>query len=222
MATTATHQDGALRGVVAVGASAGGVGALTSFAAGLPENLPYAILIVLHLPPGAPSVLASIVDRSGPLPAMPGADGAELEAGRIYVAVPDRHLLVRDRRVILIGGLVDQVTIRDAAGAQPTLVGLLIVVALAAVIVLRRWAICTGSRRLRTGADSHRAGQGRLLCRFFPSDLGRCLVRPQPTPARLTQPTVTRSFAVAHLAHQHRLHERHTFGVLRGKPFAER
>ena len=32
--------------------------------------------------------------------------------------------------------LVDQVTIRDAAGAQPTLVGLLIVVALAAVIVL--------------------------------------------------------------------------------------
>ena len=80
-------------------------------------------------------MLASIVDRSGPLPAMPGADGAELEAGRIYVAVPDRHLLVRDRRVILIGGLVDQVTIRDAAGAQ-TLVGLLIVVALAAVIVL--------------------------------------------------------------------------------------
>jgi two-component system, chemotaxis family, protein-glutamate methylesterase/glutaminase len=46
--------------------------------------------------------LASIVDRSGPLPAMPGADGAELEAGRIYVAVPDRHLLVRDHRVILI------------------------------------------------------------------------------------------------------------------------
>jgi two-component system chemotaxis response regulator CheB len=104
MATTATHRDGALRGVVAVGASAGGVEALTSFAAGLPDNLPYAILIVLHLPPGAPSVLASIVDRCGPLTAMPGADGAELQAGRIYVAVPDRHLLVRDQRVIISEG----------------------------------------------------------------------------------------------------------------------
>jgi two-component system chemotaxis response regulator CheB len=104
MASTNTYLNCALRGVVAVGASAGGVEALTHLAAGLPDDLPYAILIALHLPPSAPSVLARILDRHGPLPAEAATDGAELAPGRIYVAVPDRHLLVRDHQVILSEG----------------------------------------------------------------------------------------------------------------------
>ena len=55
---------------MAVGASAGGVEALIRFAAGLPADLPFAVVVVLHLPPNAPSVLAPIIDRNGPLPAM--------------------------------------------------------------------------------------------------------------------------------------------------------
>jgi two-component system chemotaxis response regulator CheB len=90
--------------VVAVGASAGGVEALTRFAAGLPSDLPYAVLVTLHLPSGAPSVLAHILDRNGPLPAEAASDGAPLEPGTIRVAVPDRHLLVHDRRVMLAEG----------------------------------------------------------------------------------------------------------------------
>lgn len=92
------------RGVVAVGASAGGVEALTHFAAGLSADLPYAVLVALHLPVNAPSVLAKILDRNGPLPAMTARDGEPLEAGRIYVGVPDRHLLVSDHRVVLSEG----------------------------------------------------------------------------------------------------------------------
>lgn len=91
-------------GVVAVGASAGGVEALTQLAAGLPEDLAYGVLVVLHMPPTAPSVLAKIIDRSGPLPAVSATHGASIEAGRIYVAVPDHHLLVDDHRVILSEG----------------------------------------------------------------------------------------------------------------------
>lgn len=45
---------GAPLGVVAVGASAGGVEALTRMAANLPTDLPYAILVALHIPPGGP------------------------------------------------------------------------------------------------------------------------------------------------------------------------
>ncbi len=90
--------------VVAVGASAGGVEALTRFVAGLPPDLPYAVLVALHLPAGAPSVLARILDRSGPLPVEPAVDGVPLEPGTIRVAVPDRHLLVHDHRITLSQG----------------------------------------------------------------------------------------------------------------------
>jgi two-component system chemotaxis response regulator CheB len=90
--------------VVAVGASAGGVEALTHFAAGLPPDLPYAVLVVLHMPVGAPSVLARILDRSGPLPAAQALDQEPLRPGTIRVAVPNRHLLVDDHKVTLSEG----------------------------------------------------------------------------------------------------------------------
>lgn len=90
--------------VVAVGASAGGVEALTRFVAALPADLPYAVLVALHLPTRAPSVLARILDRNGPLPAAEASNGAPLEPGTIRVAVPDRHLLVHDHRVALSQG----------------------------------------------------------------------------------------------------------------------
>jgi two-component system chemotaxis response regulator CheB len=104
MTTTNGHPNVTLRGVVAIGASAGGVEALTDLASRLPEDLPYAVLVALHIPPNAPSVLADIIDRSGPLPAVSACNGDKLEAGKIYVAVPDHHLLVDDHRVVLSEG----------------------------------------------------------------------------------------------------------------------
>lgn len=90
--------------VVAVGASAGGVEALTRFVAGLEPEFPYAVLVVLHLPTHAPSVLARILDRKGPLPATDASHGAPLTPGTIQVAVPDRHLLVHGHNVALSEG----------------------------------------------------------------------------------------------------------------------
>lgn len=103
MVIDATSEHG-LRGVVAIGASAGGVEALSRLAAGLSPDLPYAYLITLHIPAGAPSVLARIVDRAGPLPASTARDGEELQPGHIYVCSPSRHLLVADHRVVLSQG----------------------------------------------------------------------------------------------------------------------
>jgi two-component system chemotaxis response regulator CheB len=104
MLPTSGHSGDGLRGVVAVGASAGGVEALANFASALPADLPYAILVALHIPPNAPSVLADIIDRNGPLPAVPATDGDKLEPGKILVAVPDRHILTDDHRVVLAEG----------------------------------------------------------------------------------------------------------------------
>src|SRR5665213_1010310 len=93
-----------LRAVVAIGASAGGVEALSRLAAGLPTDLPYAYLMTLHIPAGAPSILARIVDRSAPLPAVTAENGGTLEPSHIYVARPDHHLLVDHHRVVLSQG----------------------------------------------------------------------------------------------------------------------
>ncbi|MDA2893595.1 chemotaxis protein CheB [Mycolicibacterium sp. BiH015] len=97
-------QNRSMRGVVAIGGSAGGVEAFTRVAAGLPADLPYAVLMALHLPAQSPSVLAQIIDRAGPMPAEAATDGARLQAGRIYVAVPGHHLMTYDHRIVLSSG----------------------------------------------------------------------------------------------------------------------
>lgn len=92
------------RSVVGIGASAGGVEALIRLVAGLPRDLDAALLVVLHLPPTGPSVLAEILGRHCALPTAPAQDGEPLVAGRMLVAPPDRHLLVEDGHVRLERG----------------------------------------------------------------------------------------------------------------------
>ncbi|WP_432967321.1 chemotaxis protein CheB [Dactylosporangium sp. CA-233914] len=95
------------RGIVVVGASAGGVEALRAFVGGLPARLPGAVCVVLHVPRTSTSVLPQILSRSGPLPAAHATDGAVFEAGRVYVAPPNSHLLVRDGRMRLSHGPIE-------------------------------------------------------------------------------------------------------------------
>jgi two-component system, chemotaxis family, protein-glutamate methylesterase/glutaminase len=89
------------RDLVVIGGSAGGLDALCPLIAGLPGNLPAAVLVVLHMPAQADSALATIINRCGPLPAVPASSGEPLRPGRIHVAVPDRHLLVHDQTILL-------------------------------------------------------------------------------------------------------------------------
>jgi two-component system, chemotaxis family, protein-glutamate methylesterase/glutaminase len=90
--------------VVAVAASAGGVEALSSFAASLPAELAAAVLVVLHIPPSGPSVLPNILTRAGKLPARHPTDGEPLTPGVILVAPPDRHMTVSEGQVRLVAG----------------------------------------------------------------------------------------------------------------------
>src|SRR3954447_9226856 len=90
--------------LVVIGASAGGVEALTRLVGGLPGDLPAAVIIVLHVPPSGVSVLPAILDRNGKLPCLAAADGAPLVPGHVYVAPPDHHLLVADGHLQLSHG----------------------------------------------------------------------------------------------------------------------
>jgi two-component system chemotaxis response regulator CheB len=79
--------------IIVIGASAGGVQAISALIAGLPRDLRAAVLVVLHLSKGR-SVLPDILSRVGKLPAAHPRDGESLRYGRVYVAPPDRHMTV--------------------------------------------------------------------------------------------------------------------------------
>lgn len=90
--------------VICMGASAGGVDALSAAVTGLPADLRAAVLIVLHVSPRGKSVLPQILDKRCQLPVAHAVDGEPLQAGRVYVAPPDRHLVVEDGVVRLSDG----------------------------------------------------------------------------------------------------------------------
>jgi two-component system chemotaxis response regulator CheB len=92
------------RDVVVIGASAGGVQALQSVVSQLPPEFPASVLVVLHMMSTGTSVLPSILDRAGPLPATLAVDGEPLERGHVYVARPDTHLLLRGPQIHLSSG----------------------------------------------------------------------------------------------------------------------
>jgi len=92
------------RSLVVVGASAGGVEALTELVKNLPARFPAAVLVVLHVPPWGRSVLPGILDRAAKLVARAAVDGDAISPGCIYVAPPDEHLLVHDGRLVLRRG----------------------------------------------------------------------------------------------------------------------
>jgi len=90
--------------IVVVGASAGGVEALTRLVADLPPDLPAAVFVVLHVPSYGTSVLPDILSRRGPLPACHPHDGQAIERGHIYIAPPDHHLVLQEGRIRLTRG----------------------------------------------------------------------------------------------------------------------
>src|SRR5690242_15674063 len=84
----------ATRDIIVIGTSTGGVDALSRLARGLPPGFPASLFVVCHFPAGGRSVLPEILSRSGPLLAAHAADGEPFYPGQIYVAPPDRHLVL--------------------------------------------------------------------------------------------------------------------------------
>lgn len=92
------------RDIVVVGASSGGVEALSKLVANLPRDWAASMFIAWHSAPYAHSALPEILRRAGPVSAAHARQGEEIRRGRIYVAPPDHHLLLEDHRVRLTRG----------------------------------------------------------------------------------------------------------------------
>lgn len=92
------------RDVVVIGASAGGVEALTRLLAALPAHFPAAVFTVLHMNPHWPSQLPRVFGRDTLLPVAFAVHGEPVERGRVYVAPPDNQMMIRGDRLHVVRG----------------------------------------------------------------------------------------------------------------------
>ncbi len=89
------------RDILAIGTSAGGVEALMYLVKRFRPDFPAAVLVTIHLSRHSKSVLDELLTGAGPLKATFATDGALLRKAHIYIAPPDRHLLIAHDRVQL-------------------------------------------------------------------------------------------------------------------------
>lgn len=92
------------RNVVVIGASMGGVEALTRLLRGLPADFPAGICIVLHIAAGSSATLAASFDRHCALPVATAKDAENFSEGHVYLAPPDQHLILKDDHLRLFRG----------------------------------------------------------------------------------------------------------------------
>lgn len=85
--------------IVGVGASAGGLEALTQLLQGLPPTTGMAFVLVQHLAANHESILATLLARSTTMPVVEAEDGVKVAPDHVYVIPPDRDLVLRDGRL---------------------------------------------------------------------------------------------------------------------------
>jgi two-component system chemotaxis response regulator CheB len=81
--------------IIVLGGSAGALSAVRTILQQLPPDLPAALFVAIHTAPEGPGILHELLHRLGTLPADRAEDGEPIRPGRIYVAPPDHHLLVK-------------------------------------------------------------------------------------------------------------------------------
>ncbi len=94
----------AIKGLVVIAASAGGIAPLTRLVSRLPGDLPVAVLVVQHLGADRPTRLPEYLNSHTALAVSLAASGMSIEAGHVYVAEPGSHLRVGDGRLVLDQG----------------------------------------------------------------------------------------------------------------------
>jgi len=85
--------------LVVIGASAGGVEALSILVTTLPADLSAPIVIAQHLSPSHPSQLGAILAQRSVLPLITVQDREPLDPGTIYLVPANRHVEISDHHV---------------------------------------------------------------------------------------------------------------------------
>jgi two-component system chemotaxis response regulator CheB len=89
------------RNIIVIGASAGGFEAIKQLVAALPATLDAAIFIVWHMAPDVTGLLPRVLNRQKGLVASNAIDNEMISFNHVYVAPPDKHLLI-DKGVVRV------------------------------------------------------------------------------------------------------------------------
>ena len=84
------------RDIVAIGGSAGATTVLETLIGGLPDSFTGSVFVTTHLASDHPNYLPELLQRHTGLRVGVPMDGQPIEPGHVYLAAPDRHLLLID------------------------------------------------------------------------------------------------------------------------------
>lgn len=94
-----------MRNIITIGASAGGMAAVSSFLSTLKEDLEAAILVVLHVSASAATtVILNTIQKQTAIKCLIPEDGQRIENHKIYLAPADHHMLVERDRIRITKG----------------------------------------------------------------------------------------------------------------------
>ncbi|MCW3090936.1 MAG: CheB methylesterase [Ferruginibacter sp.] len=85
--------------IIVIGGSAGSLKSLKQITSQLPRDINAAVFVVIHFPADKTSNLPSIINHDGTLTAEHAEHNKKIEAGKIYVAVPNYHLLIENGKI---------------------------------------------------------------------------------------------------------------------------
>ena len=88
--------------IVGIGASAGGLEAVTQLLRNLPPDTGLAFVLVQHLDPKHESALTALLSRVTPMPVSEAEDGTLVQPGHVYVIPPNKKMGIDNRTLLLL------------------------------------------------------------------------------------------------------------------------
>src|SRR5476651_1575879 len=85
--------------IVGIGASAGGLEAISELISAIPRSSGLAFLVVQHLDPSRRSLLPDILTKRTAMPVVEAIEGMAIEADHVYVIPPNARMRVAHRRI---------------------------------------------------------------------------------------------------------------------------
>jgi two-component system chemotaxis response regulator CheB len=102
---TKEPSEGSFFDVVGIAASSGGIKAIAEVISGLPVGFPASVMVVQHLSPDFESRLAELLSKYTTLKVKEAENGEKIAPATVYVARPDKHMMVNSDGTISLTSL---------------------------------------------------------------------------------------------------------------------